>query len=150
MEPSSGVCSPTPNGSGKTFFSLKNPYRIFRSISAPGSFSTGIISAKAASSATVECRKPWHLEIGMEFFLRFLHEWGGFADDWRRGIFERIQSILTRLARNQSDSIDEDKPTHVVIHKLFSLLESEKVCFLKKNEIHDFVPQHCIGYEDER
>ena len=89
------------------------------------------------------------LEIGMEFFLRFLHERGGFAEDWCRGIFERFQSILTRLARKQSDSIDEDKPTHVFIHKLYSLLESDKVCLLKKNEIHDFVPQHCIGYEDE-
>ena len=89
------------------------------------------------------------LEIGMEFFLRFLHERSGFADDWCRGIFERFQSILTQLARKQSDSIDEDKPTHVFIHKLFSLLESEKACLLKKNEIHDFVPQHCIGYEDE-
>ena len=89
------------------------------------------------------------LEIGIEFFLRFLHERGGFADDWCRETFERVQSILTRLARKQSDSINEDKPTHVFIHKLFSLLESEKACLLKKNEIHDFVPQHCIGYEDE-
>jgi hypothetical protein len=89
------------------------------------------------------------LEIGMEFFLRFLHEQGSFADVWCHGIFERFQTILTRLAKKQSDSIDEDKPTHVFIHKLFSLLESEKVCLLRKNEIHDFVPQHCIGYEDE-
>ena len=44
----------------ESFLFLKNPCRIFRNIFAPGSFSTGISSAKAASSATVESRKPWH------------------------------------------------------------------------------------------
>ena len=88
------------------------------------------------------------LEIGMEFFLRFLHEQGGFADDWCRGIFERFQNILTRLARKQSDSIDEDKPTHVFIRKLYALLASGKDSVVSKDCTQDFKPANHIGYED--
>ena len=88
------------------------------------------------------------LEIGMEFFLRFLHERGGFADDWCRGIFERFQTILARLAKKQSDSIDEDKPTHVFIRKLFALLDSGKASVVSKDCTHDFKPANHIGYED--
>ena len=88
------------------------------------------------------------LEIGMEFFLRFLHEWGGFSEEWFHGIFERFQSILTRLARSQSDSIDEDKPTHVFIRKLYALLASGKGSVVSKDCAHDFKPVNHIGYED--
>ena len=88
------------------------------------------------------------LEIGMEFFLRFLHEWGGFGDDWCRGIFERFRIILTRLARNQSDSIDEDKPTHKFICKIYALLESNQAHLLERNDTNELGFGTCLGYQD--
>ena len=88
------------------------------------------------------------LGIGMEFFLRFLHERGGFADDWCRGIFEGFQSILTRLARNQSDSIDEDKPTHKFICKIYALLESNQAHLLERNDTNELGFGTCLGYQD--
>ena len=88
------------------------------------------------------------LEIGMEFFLRFLHEWGGFADDWCHGIFERFQNILARLARKQSDSIDEDKPTHKFICKIYALLESNQAHLLERNDTNELGFGTCLGYQD--
>lgn len=89
-----------------------------------------------------------HLELGMEFLLQFLRERGGFAEDWCRGIFEKFQNILTRLARNQSDSIDEDKPTHVFIRKLYALLESNQAYVDDKNNPGELGFGTCIGYQD--
>ena len=88
------------------------------------------------------------LEIGIEFFLRFLHERGGFADEWCHGIFERFQSILTRLARKQSDSIDEDKPTHKFICKIYALLESNQAHLLERNDTNELGFGTCLGYQD--
>ena len=31
----------------------------------------------------------------------------------------------------------------------FFFLESGQVCVLNKNQFHDFVPNNCVGYEDE-
>ena len=88
------------------------------------------------------------LEIGMEFFLRFLHEQGGFADNWCHGIFERFQTILTRLAKKQSDSIDEDKPTHKFVCKIYALLESNQAHLLERNDTNELGFGTCLGYQD--
>ena len=90
-----------------------------------------------------------HLQMGMEFFLLFLKEKAVMDEESNAEIMERFKSILYRLAARQAENIEHDKPTHIFIRKLFSLLESEKVCLLNRNEIHDFVPNHCVGYEDE-
>lgn len=88
------------------------------------------------------------LQIGMEFLLRFLCERGGFAEDWCNEIAERFQKILYSLAAKQAESVDEDKPTHIFIRKLFSLLESDRVCVLNRSQSREFIPGNCIGYED--
>ena len=88
------------------------------------------------------------LEIGMEFLLRFLHERGGFADAWCQGIFENFQKLLCRLAGNQAKSIDEDKPTHVFIRKLYALLESGQAYVLDRNGGDALPFGTCVGYQD--
>lgn len=89
------------------------------------------------------------LEIGMEFFLQFLHEKGGFADGWRRKIFENFQKTLSRLAQNQAESIDGDKPTHVFIRKLYALLKSNQAYVLDRNDGNELSFGTCIGYRDK-
>ncbi len=88
------------------------------------------------------------LEVGMEFFLRFLHEEGGFADGWCRKVFENFQKILSRLAQNQAESIDGDKSTHVFIRKLYALLESNQAYVLDRNDGNELGFGSCIGYQD--
>lgn len=90
-----------------------------------------------------------HLQIGMEFLLRFLCERGGFAEEWCKGIAERFQKILFSLAAKQAESIDEDKPTHVFIRKLFSLLESNQAHLLSRNDAGELGFGTYIGYQDE-
>ena len=85
----------------------------------------------------------------MEFLLRFLCERGGFAEDWCNEIAERFQQILYQLAAKQAESIDEDKPTHVFIRKLFSLLESNQAHLLDRNVVNELGFGTCIGYQDD-
>ncbi len=90
-----------------------------------------------------------HLQMGMDFFLLFLKEKQVMDEESCAEIQQRFKDILYRLAARQAENIDQDKPTHLFIRKLFSLLESEKVCLLNRNDVHEFIPNHCVGYEDE-
>ena len=90
-----------------------------------------------------------HLQIGMEFLLRFLCECGGFAEDWCNEIAERFQKILFSLAAKQAENIEQDKPTHVFIRKLFSLLESNQAHLLDRNVVNELGFGTCIGYQDD-
>ena len=90
-----------------------------------------------------------HLRMGMDFLLLFLKEKQVMDEESCAEIQQRFKDILYRLAARQAENIEQDKPTHLFIRKLFSLLESEKVCLLNKNETHEFVPNLCVGYEDE-
>lgn len=64
-------------------------------------------------------------------------------------IAKHFKDILYGLARKQADSIVQDKPTRKFIRKLYALIESNQCSLLPRNQIHDFVPSNCIGYEDE-
>ena len=90
-----------------------------------------------------------HLQIGMEFLLRFLHECGGFAEEWCSGIAERFHGMLNGLAEKQAENIEQDKPTHIFIRKLFSLLESNQAHLLNRNDAGELGFGTCIGYQDD-
>ena len=64
-------------------------------------------------------------------------------------IAKHFKDILYDLARKQADSIVQDKPTHKFIRKLYALIESNQCSLLPRNQNHDFVPNNCIGYEDD-
>ena len=89
------------------------------------------------------------LQIGMEFLLRFLCERGGFAEDWCNEIAERFQQILYQLVAKQAESIDEDKPTHIFIRKLYALLESNQAYVDDKNNPGELGFGTCLGYQDD-
>ena len=90
-----------------------------------------------------------HLQIGMDMFLFFLKDNGNIPEDYMKYIAKHFKEILYDLARKQADSIVQDKPTHKFIRKLYALIESNQCSLLPRNQIHDFVPSNCIGYEDE-
>ena len=56
--------------------------------------------------------------------------------------------ILYELAKKQSSSIEQDKPTHKFIQKLYSLIESGQVVLLDRDNPFDFKPVNYIGYQD--
>ena len=108
----------------------------------------------AFSKSVVRChgRVPetvaW-LQLGMDFFLLFLKETGCLTDDECAEIQSRLKIMLYRLAAKQAENIEEDRPTHKFIRKLYALIESGQACVLSKNHLSDFIPGNCIGYEDE-
>lgn len=89
------------------------------------------------------------LQIGMDMLLLYLELKGGLEKDVCDEVKQRFQTLLYQLAARQAESIIQDKPTHKFIRKFYALLESGQVCVLNKNKPLDFVPQSCIGYEDE-
>lgn len=67
------------------------------------------------------------------------------------GVYETdFADILFRLAQAQAENIEHDKPTHIFIRKLFSLIESGSVTVLSRNGEHILTPPNVIGYEDEQ
>ena len=67
-----------------------------------------------------------HLQMGMDFFLLFLKEKEVMDEESNTEIQQRFKEILYRLAARQAESIDQDKPTHKFIRKLYALLESNQ------------------------
>ena len=90
-----------------------------------------------------------HLQLGMEMLLLFLKDNGNLPEDHTAYMTGHFREILYGLARKQADSITQDKPTHIFIRKLYALIDSGQCCLLPRNTIHEFIPTHCIGYEDE-
>ena len=62
---------------------------------------------------------------------------------------QAFSSLLYRLAQKQAESIALDKPAHIFVRKLFSLIESGQATILKKNEANFYQPKDFIGYEDD-
>jgi len=89
------------------------------------------------------------MQMGMEQLLKFLQAKLALDAAEILEIQNQFQSILYKLAERQAESIVQDKPTHKFVHKFHALLESGKVCVLDKNRPCDFIPQSCVGYEDD-
>ena len=88
------------------------------------------------------------LQLGMDMFLCFLKEQGVYAEDDCQDVQERFRQILYRLAQKQAQSIEEDKPTHKFIRKIYALLESNQAHLLDRNDINQLSCGTCLGYQD--
>ncbi len=89
------------------------------------------------------------LMIGMEYFLSFLLDYEVISEEECLSTFIRCRDCLYGLAKKQSVSIENDKPTHKFIQKLYSLIESGQVVLLDRNNPADFKPLNYIGYRDD-
>ena len=88
------------------------------------------------------------LQLGMDMFLRFLNEQGIYTEDECKDVQERFRQILYRLAQNQAQSIEEDKPTHKFIRKIYALLESNQAHLLDRTDVNELGCGTCLGYQD--
>lgn len=89
------------------------------------------------------------LMIGMEFFLSFLLEYEIISEEDYQETFVRCRDCLYELAKKQSANIEQDKPTHKFIQKLYSLIESGQAVMIDKNNPVEFKPVNFIGYQDD-
>ena len=90
-----------------------------------------------------------HLQMGMDFFLLFLKEKEVMDEESNAEIQQRFKEILYRIAARQAESIDQDKPTHKFIRKLYALLESNQAYVDDKNNPGELGLGTCLGYQDD-
>ena len=89
-----------------------------------------------------------HLQMGMDFFLLFLKEKQVMDEESCAEIQQRFKDILYRLAARQAENIDQDKPTHVFIRKIYALLEGNLAHLQDRNAVTELGFGACIGYQD--
>lgn len=89
------------------------------------------------------------LRIGMKMFLKFLEKYEIILPERIDEINMKFKEIFHKIAKRQSENIEQDKPTYKFIRKLISLIESGNVTLVDKNEPPNFLPNNFIGYEDD-
>jgi len=90
-----------------------------------------------------------HLRMGMDFFLMFLKEKLVINEESCAEIQQRFRMILYDLAARQVENIEQDKPTHLFIRKLYALLESNQAYVDDRNNPGEPGFGACLGYTDD-
>ena len=89
------------------------------------------------------------LEIGFSFMEIFLSAEAHMDEKGITALNERFENVLLYLAARQSESIEQDRSTHIFLRKLYSLIECGNVCLLPATGRTEIPPKNYIGYEDE-
>ena len=89
------------------------------------------------------------LEIGFSFMEIFLSAETDFGAEDIAVLNARFESVLLRLAARQCESVEQDRPTHIFLRKLYSLIECGQVCLIPASSRLETLPKNYIGYEDE-
>ena len=89
------------------------------------------------------------MEIGYEMMLTFFSSVGMLNADAVSERRERFHSIMIELSAEQTKHVESDRPTHIYIRKLMTLIENGECSILHK-DAHVQTPPNFIGYEDEQ
>ena len=89
-----------------------------------------------------------HLELSMKILLMFLESRNALSAERCEEISQDFTRVMYRIASRQAENIEQDKPTHIFIRKLYSLIESGQVVIYKRNVRNDYSPTNFVGYED--
>ena len=88
------------------------------------------------------------LLIGMSFFLLFMESHKIISPDESRQTMDEFKNCVYELAKKQSNSIEQDRPSHIFIQKLYSLLESGQAVVIGRDNSDGYTPLGFIGYDD--
>lgn len=88
------------------------------------------------------------LLIGMRFFLLFMESHEMISIEESRRTMGEFKNCLYGLAKKQSNYIEDNRPTHMFIQKLYSLLESGQAVVIGKDNYEGYTPIGFVGYED--
>jgi len=89
------------------------------------------------------------LELGFVTMTKFLCKMETIDEAEMKALWVRMENVLITLAEKQSETVEADRPTHIFLRKLFSLIECGQVCLLPAKGTADNVPKSYIGYEDD-
>jgi hypothetical protein len=92
-----------------------------------------------------------HLELSMKILLMFLESRHALSAQRCEEISEEFTQILYRIASRQAENIEKDKPTHIFIRKLYSMIQCGQVVVRKRSAYlpGDYSPPNFVGYEDD-
>ena len=93
---------------------------------------------------TLACR-----EVGFLFLTDFLCAKDITDERDATELQNRLHIVLLHLSAKQSESVEADRPTHIFLRKLYSLIECGNVCLLPATGRTEIPPKNYIGYEDE-
>lgn len=89
------------------------------------------------------------LEIGFSYMMMFLSTESVMSEEAVNALYQRFENVLLHLAAKQCESVEQDRPTHIFLRKLYSLLECGQVCLVPAAGRSEILPKNYIGYEDE-
>lgn len=89
------------------------------------------------------------LEVGFLFLTDFLCAKDITDERDATELQNRLHTVLLHLSAKQSESVEADRPTHIFLRKLYSLIECGQVCLIPASSRLETLPKNYIGYEDE-
>lgn len=89
------------------------------------------------------------LRMGLQILLLFLLDQQILTQKQVDAYRADYISLLYTMAQKQAQNIEQDKPAHIFLRKLFSLIESEQVSVLPKNKPFSFSAKNLVAYEDD-
>ena len=89
------------------------------------------------------------LEVGFLFLTDFLCAKDITDERDATELQNRLHIVLLHLSAKQSESVEADRPTHIFLRKLYSLIECGQVCLIPASSRLETLPKNYIGYEDE-
>jgi len=89
------------------------------------------------------------LQIGFEMMLSFLLASDTISDLEIEEMKVEYESILLEHAARQSDTVEQDRPTHIFMRKFMALIECGHAAVVPINDASGILPTNCFGFEDE-
>ena len=89
------------------------------------------------------------LEVGFLFLTDFLCAKDITDERDATELQNRLHIVLLHLSAKQSESVEADRPTHIFLRKLYSLIECGQVCLIPASSRLETLPKNYIGYVDE-
>lgn len=89
-----------------------------------------------------------HLELAMKLMLMFLESRGVITNERSGQLSSEFCHLLYESARSQAERITQDKPTHLFLRKLFSLVDGGQYVILHRRD-YQYRSANCLGYQDE-
>ena len=89
------------------------------------------------------------LRMGLEMLLVFLSEQDILTVEQIEAYRTEYVSLLYEAARKQARSIEQDKPAHIFVRKLYALIESGQATVLPKSNPYSCSAKDLVAYEDD-
>ena len=89
------------------------------------------------------------LQMGFVILLLFLKDVNVFSREQVDAYSKQYVSLLYTMARKQARSIEQDKPAHIFVRKLYALIESGQATVLPKSNPYSCSAKDLVAYEDD-